>query len=462
MSESESDVSNPLYNRAHEDYLFYGRELIPHFPYRAYHLNILRYPLPNGRFEQDNHLPAFFLYRLRKMFPEVITTVFSHIIEEPSIDPAVETDIEGSSFIPDLVLLSRRVHGHPVSDDEGGGGPITSYPIPITALLFREETQAIYTPTTGVDSQAWKIQNTKDWRDHRSTQRILERSVCSNPSEGTYSQLVQFAYSLALHEKFQIGYDSCMWWSPLVRKHSLLKQFLRWFWSHFGLYINTCNWNWYPKVMIPKFFSVYNLLQYHRLEHLTLRFSTKTINLKDGDMHMNMRQFIDSLSDKRCGVKGCKGNICGKKYCGDHSWFPNLRNITYLNRNHHTEGTAEARCDPMRTGWSRRLVKYFQDVKLSKSIEVIFDVYGDADEESCDSDGESGSDWNEDLYKNYDPKDYHYESNDTDTPVLLHNRQLAVQDCIRRLLMPNSLLKGNTDDLPEDLGLQELFQDTDI
>ncbi|KAF7918571.1 hypothetical protein EAE99_008765 [Botrytis elliptica] len=457
MAESESDVSDPLYNRAHEDYLFYGRELIPHFPYRAYHLNILRYPLPNGRFEQDNHLPAFFLYRLRKMFPEIITTVFSHIIEEPSIDPAVETDIEGSSFIPDPVLLSRRVHGHPVSDDEGGGGPITSYPIPITALLFREETQAIYAPNSGVDSQAWKIQNTKDWRDHRSTQRILERSVCRSPSEGTYSQLVQFAYSLALHEKFQIGYDSCMWWSPVVRKHSLLKQFLRWFWSHFGIYINTCNWNWYPK-----FFSVYNLLQYHRLEHLTLRFSTKTINLKDGDMHMNMRQFIVSLSEKRCGAKGCKGNICGKKYCGDHSWFPNLRNITYLNRNHHTEGTAEARCDPMRTGWSRRLIKHFQDVKLSKSIEVIFDVYGDADEESRDSDGESGSDWNEDLYKDYDPKDYHYESNDTDTPVLLHNRQLAVQDCIRRLLMPNSLLKGNTNDLPEDLGLQELFQDTDI
>ncbi|TGO29541.1 hypothetical protein BPAE_0014g00930 [Botrytis paeoniae] len=421
MAESESDVSNPLYNRAHEDYLFYGRELIPHFPYRAYHLNILGYALPNGRFEQDKHLPAL----LRKMFPEIVAVVFSHIIEEPSINPTAKKDIEGSSFIPDPVLLSRRLHGHPHSDDEGGGGPITSYPMPITALMFREGTRAVYAPTTGLDAQAWKIQNTKDWRDHRSTQRILERSVCGNPPESTYSQLVQFAYSLALHEEFQIGYDSCIWWSPIGRKRSLLKEFLG-------------------------------------LEHLTLRFSTKTINLKSGAMHMHMRQFIASLSENRCGAKGCKGNICGKKHCGDHSWFPNLRNITYLNRNYHTEGTAEARCDPMRTGWSRRLIKHFQDVKLSKSIEVIFDVYGDADEESSDGDEESDSDWDEDLYKNYDPKDYHYKSNETDTPSLLHNRQLAVQDCIRRLLMPNSLLKGNTNDLPEELGLRELFQDPDI
>ncbi|TGO35097.1 hypothetical protein BHYA_0170g00090 [Botrytis hyacinthi] len=453
MVESESDGSNPLYNRNHEDHLFYGRELIPHFPYRAYHLNILGYPLPNGRFEQDKHLPEL----LKKMYPEIVALVFSHIIEDPSIGPATENDIEGSSFIPDPVLLARRIHGHPHSDDDGGGGPITSYPLPITALMFREKTRAVYAPTTGVDTQTWKIQNTKGWRDHRSTQRVLERSVCGNPSESTYSQLVQFAYSLALHEEFQIGYDSCIWWSPIGRKHSLLKEFLWWFWGHFGVYINTCNWNLYPK-----YFSINNLLQYHRLEHLTLRFSTKAINLKSGDMHMNMRQFIESLSEKRCGAKDCKGNICGRKDCGDHSWFPHLRNITYLNRNHHTEGTAEHRCDPMRTGWSRRLIKHFQDVELSKSIEVIFDVYGDADEESSDGDGESDSDWDEDLCKNYDPRDYHYESNDTDTPSLLHNRQLAVQDCIRRLLMPTSLLKGNTDDLPEDLGLQELFQDTDI
>lgn len=186
------------------------------------------------------------------MFPEIITMVFSSIIEEPSIDPAAENDFEGSVFIPDPVLLSRRIHGHPHSDDEGGGGPITSYPLPITALTFREETQAVYAPTTGVDTQAWKVQNTKGWRDRRSTQRILERSVSTNPSERTYSQLVQFAYSLALHEEFQIGYDSCIWWSPIGRKHSLLKEFLSWFWAHVGVYINTCNWNVYPKVIIPK------------------------------------------------------------------------------------------------------------------------------------------------------------------------------------------------------------------
>lgn len=57
MAESESDHFDPHYNRNHQDYFFYGRELIPHFPYRAYHLNILGYALPNGRFEQERHLP---------------------------------------------------------------------------------------------------------------------------------------------------------------------------------------------------------------------------------------------------------------------------------------------------------------------------------------------------------------------------------------------------------------------
>ncbi|CCD49121.1 hypothetical protein BofuT4_P029970.1 [Botrytis cinerea T4] len=177
-------------------------------------------------------------------------------------------------------------------------------------------------------------------------------------------------------------------------------------------------------------------------------------------MHMNMRQFMMSLSEKSCGATGCRGEICGEVGCGDRSWFPNLRNITYLNRNHHTEGTGETRCDSMRTSWSRRLIKHFQNVKLSKSIEVLFDVYRETeDKNSSDDDGEDDYDWDESLYKNYDPKDYYYDNDASDTPLLLHNRQLAVQDCIRRLLMPNSLLKGNTDDLAENLGLQELFSD---
>ncbi|KAF7956107.1 hypothetical protein EAE96_005027 [Botrytis aclada] len=456
MAESESNVSNPLFDRDHEDYFFFGLELIPYFPYKAYHMNILKYHLPNGRFQQEKHLD------LPTMLPEIVALIFSHIIDEPSIDPAAGNKLKGSIFILDPVFLSRRIHDYPGSDDEGEHGPRKSHPMPITALLFQKETRPIYAPTIGVDTKSWRTQNTKGWRDHRSTQRILERSIYRNTSEGTYSQLVQFAYSLALHEDFQIPCESYIWWSP-VRKFSILKLFLVWFWSRFGIYINTCNWGMYPKA-----FSVGNLLQYHRLEHLTLRFSTKTINLRRGAMHMNMRHFIRSLTEKRCGDKGCKeGDICKKIYCGDHSLFPNLRNITYLNRNHHTEGTTEARCDTMRTGWSRRLIKHFQDVKLSESMEVIFDVYADADEESCDgdscdSDGETGSNWDEDLYKDYDLKNYYYESNETDTPSLLHDRQLAVQDCIRRLLMPNSLLKGNTNDLPEDLGLRELFQDLEI
>ncbi|TGO83608.1 hypothetical protein BPOR_0620g00060 [Botrytis porri] len=403
MAESESDASNPLYNRDHEDYFFYGRELIPHFPYRAYHLNVLGYSLPNGRFEQDKHLSPLSAPSTPTEIStdKIVTMVYSYIIDEPSIDPAAENDIEESSFIPDPVLLSRRLNGYPHSDDEEEGEPITSYPMPITALLFKKEKRAVYAPTTGIDTQAWKIQNTKGWKDHRSTQRILERSVSN--------------------------------------------------WSN-----SPTPWRSTRDFKLVTIVALGGLL----LEHLTLRFSTTTINLKRGAMHMNMRQFITSLSEKRCGAKGCKGDICGKEYCGDHSWFPNLRNITYLNRNQHTEGIAEARCDPLRTGWSRRLIKHFQDVKLSKSIEVIFDIYGGPDElSSDDDDGESDSNWNEVLYKKYDPKEYYYKSNNTDTPVLLHNRQLAVQDCIRLLLMPNSLLKGNTNDLPEDLGLQELFED---
>ncbi|KAM3150436.1 hypothetical protein ABEW05_009235 [Botrytis cinerea] len=454
MAESETESSSLFFNRDHDDYFFDGEELIPHFPYRAYHLNILGYSLPYGRFEQDKHLSPYFLYRLRDIFPELISMVYAHIIEEPSIDLAAETYIKGSSFIPDPVLLSRRLHGYPYSDEEGGGGPTTSYPIPITAFIFKKETKARYAPTEGLDTQAWKIQNSRGWEDHRNTQQILERSVFKNPLEGTYSQIVQFAYSLALHEDFQLGYNYPIWWSP-GRKYSLLKGFLGWFWSHFGLYINTCNWNVYPK-----FFTATNLLRYHRLEHLTLRFSTKTINLKNGAMHMNMRQFMMSLSEKSCGATGCRGEICGEVGCGDRSWFPNLRNITYLNRNHHTEGTGETRCDSMRTSWSRRLIKHFQNVKLSKSIEVLFDVYRETeDKNSSDDDGEDDYDWDESLYKNYDPKDYYYDNDASDRPLLLHNRQLAVQDCIRRLLMPNSLLEGNTDDLAENLGLQELFAD---
>lgn len=46
MTELESEApkapKSPL-NRGHEDYFFFGRELIPHFPYRAYRLNIQGY-----------------------------------------------------------------------------------------------------------------------------------------------------------------------------------------------------------------------------------------------------------------------------------------------------------------------------------------------------------------------------------------------------------------------------------
>ncbi|KAK6603608.1 hypothetical protein H4I96_06376 [Botrytis cinerea] len=442
MAESETETSILFFNRDHDDYLFVGEELIPHFPYRAYHLNILGYSLPYGRFKQDKHLSPYFLHRLRDIFPELISMVYAHIIEEPSIDLAAETYIKGSSFIPDPVLLSRRLHGYPYSDEEGGGGPTTSYPIPITAFIFKKETKARYAPTEGLDTQAWKIQNSRGWEDHRNTQQILERSVFKNPLEGTYSQLVQFAYSLALHEDFQLGYNYPIWWSP-GRKYSLLKGFLGWFWSHFGLYINTCNWNVYPKIRAPNsaIFHQDNQSQKwsHAHEHATIH---------------------DEFIRKELRRNRLQREICGEVGCGDRSWFPNLRNITYLNRNHHTEGTGETRCDSMRTSWSRRLIKHFQNVKLSKSIEVLFDVYRETeDKNSSDDDGEDDYDWDESLYKNYDPKDYYYDNDASDTPLLLHNRQLAVQDCIRRLLMPNSLLKGNTDDLAENLGLQELFAD---
>ncbi|KAJ8058894.1 hypothetical protein OCU04_011878 [Sclerotinia nivalis] len=409
---AESETAKPL-KKDDNDYYFTGQKLIPYFPVRGYHLNKQGFALPGERFKQACHLPPSFFKALKALPQEILHNIYEHIIDVPAIDPAAKHNVGESEIIPDLTYNFRQLNEDLDDDEIFKPYPESPYPIPVQALLLQQNPSAIYTPT-GCDPPqeqrkqvlgAWKLQNSGDWIDHRSTQQLVESSTRCNgcQPENSYGQLVQFVYSVALHEDFQLGYNDNIWRSP-SRQSSLLRNFLIWFWR--------------------------------KIEHLTLRFHTGPINQRAGVMYKNIRRFCEMIP----------------------ATFPNLRKITYLNRNHHTEGyTQEKRCDTIRKGFSKRLIELFRAIPVSESIEVILDLYFGtwiSDDKDSDSDAQ-GSGW-----RNSDANDYDdYKSASTDTPLRLHHRQLEVEDGIRRLLMPTSLLYGNTNDLPEDLGLRRLFGD---
>lgn len=96
---------------------------------------------------------------------------------------------------------------------------------------------------------AWKKQNSNDWDVHRGTQQVIEtKDRCNGYQLGDYyEQVVQFVYSVALHEGFQLDHDSNIW-QATEKESNLLENFLAWFWKKFGLYINMWDWTWCPGV----------------------------------------------------------------------------------------------------------------------------------------------------------------------------------------------------------------------
>ncbi|KAI9640027.1 hypothetical protein NHQ30_011589 [Ciborinia camelliae] len=127
--------------------------------------------------------------------------------------------------------------------------------------------------------------------------------------------------------------------------------------------------------------------------------------------------------------------------------FPNLRNITYYQvRHYHTEPcSAQGDYGAITMGGTRRLIKFFRAFPVSESIEVILDDYFTTWFNAEEEEGEV-------KYSDYND----YEMYATDTPRTVPHLQFEVQEGIRHLLMPTSLLYGNINDLPPDLGLRSL------
>ncbi|ESZ94840.1 hypothetical protein SBOR_4800 [Sclerotinia borealis F-4128] len=401
MVPNKQDALLPAEND--EDHYFRGLELIPGFPFWEF-----RGAPQNGNNGMDSNTTFYhtvthsFLDLIKNAPPEIRTHIFAQIAtkrvaEDDNVDP--EGYIKKSAYFMQNYRLQTRISNLL---------PNASSPDDATDAQQKPECSDI--PHIPSKNKHFK-RNFKVMMSiicGQNKEKELGMSYLENdypvPSARSYIDLVRFIATLVHSEGFYYEDNPSDWgpgiWKSEIRETSLLGEFLVWFWKYFVLDstndLEDCS-SWLEV----------NHRQFYHLRNVSIDILASPY---EGPARKRIKRSLDGRQFKRF-LKGFDD-------------LPNIEDLTVFVQIH-VQDLKHLLQNPGSYGWANALrgvtfAKYF-DVRLK-----VFDLV---------------------------PKDYQR------APMSkAENIQLAIyRQRLWQLLMPEVLCSGTTDDIPDHLGLFEMF-----